>query len=216
MSKKYYRMNPAELLVFLTNFNGIADDKQTELGVSAAQLTELQNIRSLLEEKVINRQSTLEAAAAANIELREIVKDVNERIGSLNTGFKSKREIPDALIELLGLDADDNALTPVTPVTPTDLSSKDARTASIMSDGEAAETVRGQHISSKPKQRPRRNICLSKPSQRCALNIKTNRPACACFTASKQFTAISKARIQTKRSFIIDLRRSVVDKLNFW
>ena len=114
-------MNPAELLVFLTNFNGIADDKQTELGVSAAQLTELQNIRSLLEEKVINRQSTLEAAAAANIELREIVKDVNERIGSLNTGFKSKREIPDALIELLGLDADDNALTPVTPVTPTDL-----------------------------------------------------------------------------------------------
>ena len=114
-------MNPAELLVFLTNFNGIADDKQTELGVSAAQLTELQNIRSLLEEKIINRQSTLEAAAAAHIELRESVKDVTERIGSFNTSFKSKREIPDALLELLGLDADDNASTPVTPVAPTDL-----------------------------------------------------------------------------------------------
>lgn len=114
-------MNPAELLVFLTNFNGIADDKQTELGVSAAQLTGLQNIKTLLEDKVNNRQATQEAATAAHFELRNAVKVVNERIGSLNLGFKSNKEIPDALIELLGLDANDEALTTVTPVAPTDL-----------------------------------------------------------------------------------------------
>jgi hypothetical protein len=121
MSRKYYRMNPAALLVFLTNFNSIAGDKQTELNVSAFQLAELQTIKTLLEEKVNNRRAALDAAAAAKVELKQTVKDVTDLIGSLNNGFKSNRAISDALIELLGLDADENPLTAITPVAPVDL-----------------------------------------------------------------------------------------------
>lgn len=121
MSKKYYQLKPAELLVFLNNFNGITVEKQSELGISAAQLDELQHFKTMLENKVNDRQATREAAAAAKIELKDVVRNVTERIGSLNKGFKSNKTIPDSLIELLGLEANDNSLTTITPVAPTDL-----------------------------------------------------------------------------------------------
>ncbi|HQU84141.1 MAG TPA: fibronectin type III domain-containing protein [Pyrinomonadaceae bacterium] len=121
MSKKYYKMNPAELLVFLTNFIAVADDKQTELGLTTADITLLQGFKSKLETKINNRQSTKETATSAKTELDETQKEVNDLIGSHNNGFKSDKTIPDSLIELLGLDADSNNLTPIVPVAPTDL-----------------------------------------------------------------------------------------------
>ena len=114
-------MNPAELLVFLTNFIAVADDKQTELGLTAFQITQLQGIKTALETKINNRQSTKEAATAALTELNLETKNVNDLIGSLNIGFKADKSISDALLELLGLDADSNNLTPIVPVAPADL-----------------------------------------------------------------------------------------------
>ncbi|CAN5507075.1 hypothetical protein BH10ACI1_BH10ACI1_18100 [soil metagenome] len=121
MSKKYYKMSAAELVVFLDNFNTIAEANKNALGISDDKLRDLQAIKPDLQAKLNERQAKQEAAVAATSALNLVVKNANSTIGSLNTVFKSDKTIPASLIELLGLDADDDSLTSTIPVAPTDL-----------------------------------------------------------------------------------------------
>lgn len=121
MAKKYYKMTASELLVFLTNFNTIADANKTELGLVSTQITELQDVKSELETKLIDRQAKQEAAIASTSALNQTVKNANAILGSHNMTFKSNKAVSDALLESLGLDADDEISTAVSAIAPSDL-----------------------------------------------------------------------------------------------
>ncbi len=121
MAKKYYKLSPAELLVFLTNFNTVADANKAELGLNGAQVTEMNDMKTELEAKLIDRQAKNEAAIASTSALGEIVKNATSMLGTHNITFKANKAIPDSMIESLGFDPDDDSPTPVLAITPTDL-----------------------------------------------------------------------------------------------
>ncbi len=121
MAKKYYKMTPSELLVFLTNFNTVADTNKAELSLASPQLTELQDVKNELEAKLIDRQAKQEAAIASTSALNQTVKNVNGILGAYNTTFKSNKAIPDSMIESLGFDPDDDSPTPIVAIPPSDL-----------------------------------------------------------------------------------------------
>ena len=121
MSKKYYKMTAAELLVFLTNFNTVADVNKAELSLSAPQLTEMQDVKNDLEAKLIDRQAKQEAAIASTSALNQTAKNVNAMLGGYNTTFKANKAIPDSMIEELGFDPDDDTPTTIVAIAPSDL-----------------------------------------------------------------------------------------------
>ncbi|MBS1797637.1 MAG: fibronectin type III domain-containing protein [Acidobacteria bacterium] len=121
MSKKYYQMNPAELLGFLTNFQNVANERKDELGLNDVQLTDIDAMRARLAEKIGIRQSTREAAAAAVVDLDETADEAAEMVGSLSAGFKSNRAISSEMFEMLGLDARAANRSTVHAVAPADL-----------------------------------------------------------------------------------------------
>lgn len=121
MSKKYYKMNAAELAVFLSNFNTVADLNKSELNITSATLVELQAVKADLDARLTDRQAKQEAAIAATTALNQAVKTANSLIGSVNISVKSNKTVSASLIEALGLDANDDSFTTNVPVAPTDL-----------------------------------------------------------------------------------------------
>lgn len=121
MSKKYYKMNSAEMSFFLGNFISIADANKTELNISNETLLSLNAVKTDLDAKIVDRQAKQEAAVAATAALHQTMKNALDLISSVNNGVKSNKTVPNSLIELLGLDANDNNLTTIVAVAPTDL-----------------------------------------------------------------------------------------------
>jgi len=121
MSKKYYQMSPIELSVFMTNLNAMAEAKKAELSISNALLSDLTEGKSDLDVGIDERQATKEAASAAVTGLKQKFKRALAAIAALNQTLKGNKDAPAELIEMLGLDVDDNSLTAIIPVAPTDL-----------------------------------------------------------------------------------------------
>lgn len=114
-------MNPAELSVFMTNLNAMAEAKKAELGISNALLLDLTEGKTDLDVGIDERQATKEAASAAVTGLKQKYKKALAAIAALNQTLKGNKDAPAELIEMLGLDVDDNSLTPIIPVAPADL-----------------------------------------------------------------------------------------------
>lgn len=121
MAKKYYKMTPIELSVFMTNLNAKAEAKKAELGISATLLADLTDGKSDLDVGIDERQATKEAASAAVTALKQKYKRALAAIAALNQTLKGNKDAPAELIEMLGLDVDTGSLTAVIPVPPTDL-----------------------------------------------------------------------------------------------
>lgn len=106
---------------FLGNFISVADANKAELNITTATITSLNDVKTLLDTKIANRQTKQEEAVAATSEMNQTAKNAVDLVSLVNNGIKSNKAIPESLIELLGLDANDNSLTPIVPVAPTDL-----------------------------------------------------------------------------------------------
>ncbi len=114
-------MNPAELSFFLGNFITVADANKAELNITSATITSLIDVKTLLDTKIANRQTKQEEAVAATSEMNQTAKNAVDLVSLVNNSVKSDKAIPESLIELLGLDPDDNNFTPIVPLAPTDL-----------------------------------------------------------------------------------------------
>lgn len=114
-------MNPAELSVFMTNLNAMAEAKKAELGISNALLSNLTEGKTDLDGGIDERQATKEAASAAVTGLKQKYKKALAAIAALNQTLKGNKDAPAELIEMMGLDVDDGSLTAIIPVAPVDL-----------------------------------------------------------------------------------------------
>ena len=121
MAKTFYPANNAEFLIWLDNFVTVADSKQAELGLSAAQVTALQTLRTDFGNQLNDQAAKKEASTAATTLVNGTRKTANSEVGALNAVFKASKTISADLIEQLGLNANSDSLVSSVPVAPEDL-----------------------------------------------------------------------------------------------
>jgi len=121
MAQSFYPDNAGEFIAWLENFIQVAQANMAELGLVADDITELENLRSDLTEKLNAKVAKREASVAATTDFNLTHKSAKEKVGGFNQFFKSKKNVTSVLLEALGLNANDANLTPIVPVAPSDL-----------------------------------------------------------------------------------------------
>lgn len=121
MGKNIYPDGIGDLLAWLANFISVADENQAELGLTAADITELATMRGDLLGKFNDSVTKHEAAKASTVALSQSKQTIAQRISSLNKIFKGNTAVGKVLLESLGLKSNDTNLTPITAQAPSDL-----------------------------------------------------------------------------------------------
>lgn len=96
-------MNPAEFLVWLTNFLEKIDTNIADLPITPEQLSALITRRTALQNKLTTATAAEQALAAAVIALTDEHKETKEEVGYYNTIFKANKTIPRELLADMGL-----------------------------------------------------------------------------------------------------------------
>jgi hypothetical protein len=114
-------MSDAEFSVWLENFKEVIDDNLAALNLTAANLTELQNLKIDLDGALAAKQSAEELKKAKTSDLREKRKAAVEKVSFYNKTLKANKAISNSLIEQLGLNFGVSNTSNKMPVEPTEL-----------------------------------------------------------------------------------------------